>query len=71
MVIAIGRFATFDIDAHITREIARIEFSMVVGGFRGGYSQPLNEHKKQSYPQALDESGIVVRGHASAAANKV
>jgi hypothetical protein len=44
---------------------------MVVGGFRGGYSQPLNEHKKQSYPQPLDESGIMARGHASAAANKV
>jgi hypothetical protein len=71
MVIATGHFAAFNIDDRVTREIARIKFSMVVGGFRGGYSQALSEHKKQSYPQALDESGIMARGHASAAANKV
>jgi hypothetical protein len=46
MVIATGHFAAFDIDDHVTREIAGIEFSMVVVGFRGGYSQALNEHKK-------------------------
>jgi hypothetical protein len=34
MVIATGHFAVFDIDDQVTREIARIEFSMVVGGFR-------------------------------------
>jgi hypothetical protein len=70
MVIATGHLAAFDINDHVTRAIARIDFSMMVGGFRGGYSQPLNEHKKQSYPQALDESGIMAGRHASAAAKK-
>jgi hypothetical protein len=34
MVIATGHFAAFDIDDHVTRAIARIDFSMVAGGFR-------------------------------------
>jgi hypothetical protein len=34
MVIATGHFAAFNIDNDVTREIARIEFSMVAGGFR-------------------------------------
>jgi hypothetical protein len=34
MVIATGHFAAFDIDDHVTREIAPIEFSTVVDGFR-------------------------------------
>jgi hypothetical protein len=39
MVIATGHFAAFDIDDQVTRDIARIEFSMEVGGFRDVFAR--------------------------------